>query len=931
MGVPSFIIKVTPTHVPLNGELIVDAIPSEPLRGYPDITVDMATLVAGPMYQPWGAYRAVFVVRGYNNGLVRVRGFSYEDGLEGASLVSGAFTLGAGVPVGVEGVGWSPPGVSLEFAPGMAASDVLAAFNFRVERGYEGPQVVCKWDNPTNEPLLLVVRTEFAWPEDADGTFGNSFAFPMIYGVTSFADVWCQDGVMYYYGLYRVNLGSGDPLLECLGHGAIFPIDNRPTVELVPQTPVLDVVGTLPMAPVDGDRYLLDASHPESPKIATYTGGAWVYEMPSRRWSVVSPLCTSPLMRSIFNTLAFPTTWCFREFGAYLQDLTGSPGLWCPFVDKERLDLYSFLDLFDRAQDSKSVTKALSTQTLEELEFDERFNFETDPGMMQPAAKRFLKLFTLPIGTAKGLIDWQRNSLMRVNTTDLRLVPNIGALVGYEHYDALPVSLQRFLVLNLSHFYPILGRWDEIGRAFRNWLGPGYDFNLKPFASNVAYMNEAMFAVVTPSPEETGTELDCGFYMTHTDPENVHHFKGVELFADINPFLVTSMADPELGPSEFRPKLTPTRRGAFWTVVSATQTTEPTIDQVGQLFLVPVGADPGWARFERAVVFVFDVGVYFPCWPWDYEGIVAEDTGHLWVFRQTWLGDPLDPQTHGEWFELPGLQQFYALQWWLQCYGAPGTLHMEFRDRPFPPMSLVDDLRSWPNGPVTSVTSKHGWWSDTVPPISLPPVIPFDKHEIMGVHYLRGGVPDLPSGWSPGSSPSLLQGVFDFACAGYGHRRFEFTLDFVLPVGFPGPTMLGAVPVGDTAFYCPISLACRVDNFGFSNGLAMLTAVTSGGVCSFVFTVGPIPGGSFPGSYQIIPVGALADGNPHTLFVAWDLDDQLISATIDGIYGIEHPVVSTGVPNGIAIVSWGGRTWVGAPLVNDIPPWDFTNLEISVD
>jgi hypothetical protein len=78
-------------------------------------------------------------------------------------------------------------------------------------------------------------------------------------------------------------------------------------------------------------------------------------------------------------------------------------------------------------------------------------------------------------------------------------------------------------------------------------------------------------------------------------------------------------------------------------------------------------------------------------------------------------------------------------------------------------------------------------------------------------------------------------------------------------------------------------------------------------------------------------VGALADGNPHTLFVAWDLDDQLISATIDGIYGIEHPVVSTGVPNGIAIVSWGGRTWVGAPLVNDIPPWDFTNLEISVD
>lgn len=925
MGIPTFSIRVTPTNVPLNGELIVDVIPSEPLRNFPEITVDMAELVSGPTYQTWGAYRAVFVVRGYVNGLVRVKGYSYSTEEEGASLLSGAFTLGAGVPAGVGGVGWSPPGVSLEFAPGMAASDVLAAFNFTVERGYEGPQVVCKWENPTNDPVLVLARSEFVWPEDDENfdiTTGTSFFVPLIRGVNSFADVWCQDGVMYYYGLYRIVSGA---VLECVGHGAIFPVDNRPSVELLPQIPVLDVVDTLPMAPVAGDRYLLGPNHASYPQIATYDGGSWVYEMPSRRWSVVSPLCTSIGANSFFATLAFPVTWCFREFNAYFQDLTGTPGMWCPFVDKERLDAYAFLDSYDRAQDAKSVLKSLTTQTLDELDFDERFNFETDPGVLQPAGKRFFKLFTLPLGTAKGLIDWQRNSLMQVITTDLRLVPKIGALIGYEHYESLPVSLQRFFTLNLSHFHPILGRWDEVWRAFRNWLGPGYNFNLKPFADNVAYMGEAEFAVVTPSPEETGTELDRGFYFTHTDPAEVCHFKGVEVFADINPFLVRPVRDPDLPPGMvFGPRQEFTKQGNFIVVASATQLTEPTIDQVGQLFLVPVGADPGWAHLERSVVFVVGVGVYFPLWPWDYEGVVAGDTGHLWVFRQIWIGTPSDPNTHGEWFELPGLEQFYALQWWLQYYGAPGTMPMAFRDRQFPAMDMLEDFRSWPNGPVTSVTSKHGWWSNA-PGFSFPPLLPFDKAEVMGVHSIYGSVADFPVG----TTPSFLQGLLAWTFAGYGHGRTTFSLEFTFPVGFPGPTMLAGIPPGELAIFAPFTILDRLGTSSpVEDGSCFLFVVAVPGSCLFVLMCGPFAGFSGP-STLIIPIGDLADGAAHVLSMTVDRDAREVSADIDGAYAVSNAFVPSGLTNSLTILTLGQKS-AGAPVIADIPQWSFTNLRVSV-
>jgi hypothetical protein len=602
-------------------------------------------------------------------------------------------------------------------------------------------------------------------------------------------------------------------------------------------------------------------------------------------------------------------------------------GLWTPFTEgKERLDPYNYLDAFDKMQDAKSVKKQFSVLALDELvdadgnEVDEQFNFGCDPGVEHPAEERFMRLFTLPINTAKGLVDWHKNKLMQVGITDLRLVPNIGALIGYEHFSSLPADLQRFMTLNLSYLYPILGRWDEIERAFRSWLGPNFDFDPIPFRDNVAYVGDAEFAVVTPTPEETGTEDDHGYYITSLDPASTQHFKGLDVFVNANPFLATSM--PTAYPAVMNQ--------GFLSVTSATQDTEPVLAQVGELFLVPPTAVAGWSHLIGAVVLVDSVGSYIPFWPWDHEGVIARDTGHLWVSRRGYTGAAPVPM-QSTWFELPPLLQFYLLQWWMTNYGMPGTTSWAFKERSLETFDTVETFVDFVNAALVGAVGKQGYFTNDPSPLSspfgtLPALV---KMNAAGEDFLRCSPTDLgPVPLSGIGDP--VGGVVINGFSGYGHQKLRTAIDFRLPVGWPGPTCT-TPPAGESGMLgIGVSTLTGVAS-GDGGFTGLLVMFSSANPPVLLVVAGLTDAGLVAGMYEVLSLPAIADNNWHTLTVEYDFETLAYSAQVDTGDKAFATLTKDQFIFWYALGVMGRRSWVGAPVPNDIPSMDFTNLDLSPD
>jgi len=841
MGIPRFVVWATPPEAAAMTEVQIRVLSSESLVARPQVRIDgvfPAKFEGNDPDNP-NNYIYKYIMRPDNYGFIVVSATSLT-GDYGSALISDAFISGGpggSFAFGEVQHGLTPFGAGVIYPATLPDSEPLDALDFGMRRGFEGPQIVCFWtvdlDVLTETFTFRLRRKELDYPEDE--TDGD-----LVYSGTGsyYSDVHLVDGKVYYYKLFIQYDGTW---FEG-GYGHMLAIDNQGNPAFAAIDPVIAIESTPPGSPALGDRYLIGDSATgvwagNEDSIAEWDDTQWVFSGPVDRW-LVKDLDTE--------------IW-----------LTYRREAWIASPLKDRLNLYDFMDVYDLDQDKKSTTKRFLPAESEVLQ-GESFNFDESTNIDKFTEQRFLKIFTLLMGVAQGLIDYY-DEAYQLATVDKDMLVRAGALVGYDDFPTLDTSLRRFLISQINAVYPVMGLFERVSHAIEMWLGTGVTYDLKKYAANDFEVNESELAVVTPTPEKTGTYDDAGYFISSLDPESVINFKGLGIFLDraVEPFEYLVAGDSMLP-----------------YVLSATTSAPPPATD-GDFYLVPVGASGGWTGWDGLIALYTSGLGWIPLVPRHRDGVIAQDTGDTWVFNAT---NPLN----GFWMVALSDELKLVLEWWLKNYVLPDTTIRGLFEIKNERYSGVESFEGFSVGPLVPVSGNYyrgrsAMWTDFL--VGSPPPTWVGSYIVV-----TGGTPktglkelktDLTGGIPVAGSPQFLSGAAFVGFPGaFRNEEFYFETYLRFPVTWPGPSLFGIT--GFQWALVPFSLSMLTTG-SFNPRVILEAGWNVGSGIKLQFSVEDLPTGTTTFSPQI-PMSYLADNQWHKLkislttsgFLKIDLDDGYV-------------------------------------------------------
>lgn len=631
MASPVFSVLVSATN-PIPGQsLIVDVFSSETLAAEPSVLFGGVRPATYLDQIGTRAYRFSYIVSSEDNGSVTLQGNTSGTGEAGTTILNDVFTLRfsgqAEVPFGQQPFGYSFFGYGLTFPEPITLTEF--GFDFAIRRGQEGPQIITTWNNSGGLNLRLL-RKELDYPEDEnDGE--------LVYSGTAekFADIHVVDGTIYYYSLFVENVDLSIWII--VGKGHLRAIDNQPYVDWNRLAPVLSrTTSVQPIAPADGDRYLLPTGSTGA-EWAGNDGSVAEWDNDNTEW--------------VFTV---PTHLMFLEVEDETAPIVYRLDRWQIVNDKDRFNLYELLTDYDKKMDESSSYGILARAVAPTFD-DENFNFDMANVKARPTLMRMLKNLNLPMAEVKGVID-AMDSAYDVSTADVDLLPAIGALVGWDDYDKLDNPLRRFLIGEAHSFWPRVGSDEFIDLGISMWLGTSVRVERKSYATNLVTANVVGLGtpIVTPVPNPTyDTYQDEVAYVTSLNTNDEHHSRSLKFYIDkpFDPFSWTVLG----------------------TVKSATTTTPPGSPLQGDLYIVPVGATGDWLGLDNTLVLQDSADVYAGAGGWvpqelsDRDAYIADDDETTYIWREI----------RNEWATPIDSTAVERLTWWLEEVAVAGSVNFE--------------------------------------------------------------------------------------------------------------------------------------------------------------------------------------------------------------------------------------------------------------
>jgi hypothetical protein len=509
-----------------------------------------------------------------------------------------------------------------------------------LRRGWEGPQVVASWSNDTalSVKLLKKEKTYATSDTDADATVVYTGAG------TNYADTVVEHLVTYYYTLYIETVAYSGTYVET-SKGKILAIDNRPEVEWIEQVAVISSTTVAePGAPSTGDRYILPTGATgavwagDDGKIGEWNGASWDFTVPLDRYQV-------------YVTDTDVTVVYHASDSAWVESYTGY-----------RNSLYALLNEFDRVDDKTTKADIYFSTSSSDLQ-GEKFHFTAnDTATRLYTLQRFLRLFDMPVGEIKGLIDNFVN-FYDMDNVDRDFVLKAAALIGLDDNTSLSDEQRRFFATALSAFYPEAGTIVNINIAIRQWLGPAITYVLKEYKDQIVHTpyyatplggSPQVFGcqlpdISTPDPNAL-TVNDTLCYVATTTPEDLIHYRGIGIWLD-DPFDYESFIflDP---------------------VISATTVAQPGSPATGDRYVLTAAATgAAWSGNDLKIA-EWNGASWDLTTPLVDNAVVVTDTSSTIVYRGVY--------SSGTWDTAVDRTRFNLLQWWLNNYASPGSSIIQF-------------------------------------------------------------------------------------------------------------------------------------------------------------------------------------------------------------------------------------------------------------